>query len=64
MLRIMISDMITDIFRLSTGNVQDNGAAIADRVAAPNGKYNNPEGSKVASRYDSRLQLSIITFGT
>ena len=29
------------------------GAAIADRVAAPNVKYNNGEGSKVASMYDS-----------
>jgi len=56
--------MITDIFSLSTGNVQDNKPAIADRVAAPDVKYNYPEGSKVASRYDSQLPLSIITFGT
>ena len=56
--------MITDFFRLLMGRVQDSGAAITDRVAAPNGKYNNPESSKVASRYDSRLPLSIITIGT
>jgi len=56
--------MITDIFRLLMGRVQDSGAAIADGVAAPNGKYNNPECSKVASRYNLRLPLSIITFGT
>jgi hypothetical protein len=63
-LRIMISDIITDIFLLSTRNVQDNGAEIAECAAAPNGKHNNPEGSKVATRYDSRLPLSIITFRT
>ena len=56
--------MITAIIGLSTGRVQDSGAAIADRVATPKGKYNNPKGSKVASRYDSRLEMSIITFST
>ena len=44
------------------GRVQDSGAAITDRVAAPNGKYNNPESSKVASRYHSRLPLAVITW--
>jgi hypothetical protein len=40
--------------------VQERGAAIADRVAAPNGKYtySTPECSKVASRHVSRLPLS------
>jgi hypothetical protein len=38
----MIADRITDIFRLLMGRAHDNGAAIADCVAAPNGKYNNP----------------------
>jgi hypothetical protein len=38
----MIADMITGIIGLSTGRVQDSGAAIADRLAALNGKYNNP----------------------
>jgi hypothetical protein len=56
--------MITDFFRLWMGRVQDSGAAIADRVAGPNGKYNNPESCKVASRYDSRLPLSIVTIVT
>jgi hypothetical protein len=56
----------TDLLRLLMGRVQDSGAAIADRDAASNGKYNycTPECSKVASRYNSRLLLSIITFGT
>jgi len=63
-LQIMITDMITGVIGLSTGRVQDSGAAITDRVAAPNGKYNNPESSKVASRYDPQLLLSIITFST
>jgi hypothetical protein len=56
--------MITDSFSLLMGRVQDTGAAITDRVAALNGKYNHPNSSEVASRYDSRLPLSIITFGT
>ena len=56
--------MIPDFFRLLMGRVQDSGAAIADRVVAPKVKYNNPECSKVASRYNSRLHLSIVTFGT
>jgi hypothetical protein len=60
----MITNMITGIIGLSTGRVQESGAAIADRVASPKGKYNNPECSKVVSRYNSRLPLSIITFGT
>jgi hypothetical protein len=34
--------MITGVIGLSTGRVQDSGAAIADRVAAPIGKYNHP----------------------
>jgi hypothetical protein len=55
---------IIDFFRLLMGRVQDSGAAIAHRVAAPNGKYNNPECSKVASRYDLRQPLSIIIIGT
>jgi len=46
------------------GRVEDSDAAITDCVVALNGKYNNPESSKVASRYDSQLQLSIITIGT
>jgi hypothetical protein len=51
--------------RLRTSHRCNRGAAIADRVAAPKGKYYNPEGSKVASRYDSQLSpLSIVTFGT
>ena len=54
----------TDFFRLLMGRVQESGEAITDRVAAPNGKYNNPKSSKVASRYDSRLPLSIITTST
>jgi hypothetical protein len=60
----MMPDMFIDIFRVSTANVQDNGAAIADRVAATNGKYNNTECSKLPSRYDSQLPLSMITFRT
>jgi hypothetical protein len=44
--------------------VQNSGAVIADRASALNGKYNNLEGSKVASTYDSLPLLSIITFGT
>ena len=40
------------------------GAVIADRGAAPNVKYNNREGSKVASRYYSWQSSSIITIGT
>jgi len=49
---------------INGGRVPDSGAVITDRVAAPIGKYNNPKCSKVASRYNSRLPLSIITFGT
>jgi len=60
----MITDIITCVIGLSTGRVQDSGAAITDHVAPPNGKYNNPETSKVDSRYDSRLLLSIITIRT
>jgi hypothetical protein len=30
------------IYGATEGGVQDSGAAIADRVAAPIGKYNNP----------------------
>jgi len=60
----MITDMIPGIIGLSMGTVQDSRAAIADRVAAPQGKYNNSECSKVASRYDSLLLLTIITIGT
>jgi len=38
----MITAVITGIIGLSTGRVQDSGAAIADRVAAPNGmNYNS-----------------------
>jgi hypothetical protein len=59
-----ITDMITSVIGLSTGRVQDSGAAIADRVAAPIGKYNNLEHSKVARRYNSRLPLLIIILGT
>jgi hypothetical protein len=56
----------TDFFCLLMGRVQNTGAAISDRAAAPNGKYNyhTPKCSKVASRYNSRLVLSIITFRT
>ena len=46
------------------GRVRDSGAGIADRVAAPKGKYNNPECSNVASRYNSQLPFSILTIGT
>jgi hypothetical protein len=60
----MLQIMITGVIGLSNGRVQNSGAAITDRVAAPNGKYNNPESSKVDSRYDSRLLLTIITLGT
>jgi hypothetical protein len=60
----MITDIITGIIGLSTGRVQDSGAAIAGRVAALKGKYNNPKCSKVASRHVSRLPLSIITIDT
>jgi hypothetical protein len=38
----VITGTITDNIGLSTGTVQDCGAAIADRVPAPNGKYINP----------------------
>jgi len=38
----MITDMITGIIGLATGRVQDSGAAIADCVAAPSGKYKDP----------------------
>ena len=50
--------------RLGTSHRCNRGAAITHRVAAPKGKYNNPECSKVASRYNSQLRLSIITLGT
>jgi len=50
--------------RLRMSHRCNRGAVIADRVAAPKEKYNNPECSKVVSRYNSRLLLSIITFGT
>jgi len=36
------TDTITGNIGLSTGRVEDSGAAIADGVAAPNGKYINP----------------------
>jgi len=35
MITDMITDMINGIICLSMGGVQDSGAAIADRVAAP-----------------------------
>jgi len=47
---------------ISWGRVRDSGAAIADRVAAPKGKYNNPKSSTVASRYNAWLPLAIITW--
>jgi len=37
----MNTDMITGIIGPSTGRFQESGVAIADRVAAPSGKYNN-----------------------
>jgi len=49
----MITNMITCVSGLSTGRVQDGGAAITDRVVPLNGKYINLETSNVASRYDS-----------
>jgi len=36
--------------RLRTSHRCNREAAIADHVAAPKGKYNNPKGSEVASR--------------
>jgi len=48
----VITDTITCIIGVSTGRVPDSAAAIADRVAAPNGRYDNPEGSEVPSGYD------------
>ena len=38
----MITNMITGIISHWTGTVQHRGAAIAERVAAPIGMYNNP----------------------
>jgi hypothetical protein len=42
MITSMITDMITGIIGLLIDTVQDSGAAIADRVGALHGKYNNP----------------------
>ena len=42
MITSMITDMITGIIGLLMDTVQDSGAAIADRVGALHGKYNNP----------------------
>jgi hypothetical protein len=47
-LQIIITDMITVVIGLSTGRLQDRGAAITNRVEAPKGKYNYPESSNVA----------------
>jgi len=38
----MITDMIAVIIGLSTDGAQASGAAIADRVAVPNGNYDYP----------------------
>jgi len=50
--------------RLRTSHRCNRGAAIPDCVSAPKGKYNNPEGSKVATRYDSGFPLSNLTAST
>jgi hypothetical protein len=42
MITSVITDMITGIIGLLMDRVQDSGAAIADRVGALHGKYNNP----------------------
>jgi hypothetical protein len=47
----MITDMMTAILGLSTGNIQDT--RVADRAAVPTRKYNYTECSKVGSRYNS-----------
>jgi len=44
--------------RLRTSHRCNRGTAIAHCVAALKGKHNNPEGSKVASRYNSQYPLS------
>ena len=43
MITSMITDMITGIIGLLMDIVQDSGAAIADRMGALHGKYNNPQ---------------------
>jgi len=48
--------------RLRTRHWCNWGAAIADRVAAPKEKYNKLKCSRVASRYNSRLPLVVITW--
>jgi hypothetical protein len=42
MITSMITDMTAGIIGLLMDTVQDSGAAIADRVGALHGKYNNP----------------------
>ena len=52
--------IIRDIIRLSTHTVQINGVAIADHAATPHGKYNTPEYSKVANRYDCDYHYQLL----
>jgi len=61
MIASMITVMMTSIISLLTDRVYHCGAAIADHVAAPNGKHNNPKFSKVTNRFNWQRPLSINT---
>jgi len=63
-LQIMITDMITGVmvYRLAEFKIVEQRSQIVWQLRK--GRIITPEGSKVASRYDSLLLLSIITFGT
>jgi len=60
------STMTTNILRPLMATLKDSGAAFADHVAAPNGKYNysTSKCSIVTGNCYSKLRLSFITFGT
>jgi len=50
--------MIISISHQSIGRLQDSEAAITDHVTAHNGKYNNPDYAKVATKYVLQVPLS------
>jgi len=64
MLQIMITDMITGVIGLSTGKfkIVEQRSQIVWQLRK--GSIMTPKGSKVASRYDSLLLLTIIAIGT
>jgi len=59
----MSPDMIAGVIALAKGRVQDSGAAIADHVTSPIGKYTHftHECSEVASGYNAQLVWAIAT---